>query len=92
MEYYNKMICVTVDELTQEYDGQRVMTASNYKQLCARKRLFIARKAGGFGVYALIMYSSLPDRFRARFEAIHGNPEQILEQQKMEKKVLKINT
>lgn len=91
MEYYNKMICVTVDELTQEYDGQRVMTASNYKQLCARKRLFIARKAGGFGVYALIMYSSLPDRFRARFEAIHGNPEQILEQQKMEKKVLKID-
>ena len=91
MEYYNKMICVTVDELTQEYDGQRVMTASNYKQLCARKRLFIARKAGGFGVYALIMNSSLPDRFRARFEAIHGNPEQILEQRKMEKKVLKID-
>lgn len=91
MEYYNKMICVTVDELTQEYDGQRVMTASNYKQLCARKRLFIARKAGGFGVYALIMYSSLPDRFRARFEEIHGNPEQILEQQRMEKKVLKID-
>lgn len=91
MEYYNKMICVTVDELTQEYEGQRVMTASNYKQLCARKRLFIARKAGGLGVYALIMYPSLPDRFRARFEAIHGNPEQILEQQKMEKKVLKID-
>lgn len=91
MEYFNKMICVTVDELTQEYDGQRVMTASNYKQLCARKRLFIARKAGGFGVYALIMYSSLPDRFRARFEEIHGNPEQILEQQRMEKKVLKID-
>ena len=91
MEYYNKMICVTVDELTQEYDGQRVMTVANYKQLCARKRLFIARKAGGFGVYALIMYSSLPDRFRARFEAIHGNPEQILEQQRMEKKILKID-
>lgn len=91
MEYYNKMICVTVYELTQEFDGQRVMTVANYKQLCARKRLFIARKAGGFGVYALIMYSSLPDRFRARFEAIHGNPEQILEQQRMEKKVLKID-
>lgn len=91
MEYYNKMICVTVDELTQEFDGQRVMTVANYKQLCARKRLFVARKAGGFGVYALIMYSSLPDRFRARFEAIHGNPEQILEQQRMEKKVLKID-
>lgn len=91
MEYYNKMICVTVDELTEEYNGQRVMGTSNYKRLCASKRLFVARKAGGFGVYALIMYSSLPDRFRARFEEIHGNPEQILEQQKMEKKVLKID-
>ena len=91
MEYYNKMICVTVDELTEEYNGQRVMGTSNYKRLCASKRLFVARKAGGFGVYALIMYSSLPDRFRARFEAIHGNPEQILEQRKMEKKVLKID-
>lgn len=91
MEYYNKMICVTVDELTEEYNCQRVMGISNYKRLCASKRLFVARKAGGFGVYALIMYSSLPERFRARFEAIHGNPEQILEQQKMEKKVLKID-
>lgn len=91
MEYYNKMICVTVDELTEEYDGRRVMTLANYKQLCARKRLFIARKAGGYGVYALITYSSLPERFQTRFEAIHGKPEQILEQQRMEKKVLQID-
>ena len=91
MEYYNKMICVTVDELTQEYDGQRVTTFANYKQLCARNRIVLAHRGGGFGGYVRIVYSSLPDRFRARFEAIHGNPEQILEQQRMEKKVLKID-
>lgn len=91
MEYYNKMICVTVDELTQEYDGQRVMTASNFKQLCFRNRIELAHRGGGLGGYVRVVYSSLPDRFRARFEAIHGNPEQILEQQKMEKKVLRID-
>lgn len=91
MEYYNKMICVTVDELTQEYDGQRVTTFANYKQLCARNRIVLAHRGGGFGGYVRIVYSSLPDRFRARFEAIHGNPEQILEQQRMEKKILKID-
>lgn len=91
MEYYNKMICVTVDELTQEYDDQRVMTASNFKQLCFRNRIELAHRGGGLGGYVRVVYFSLPDRFRARFEAIHGNPEQILEQQKMEKKVLRID-
>lgn len=91
MEYYNKMICVTVDELTQEYNGQRVTTFANYKQLCARNRIELAHRGGGLGGYVRVVYSSLPDRFRARFEEIHGNPEQILEQQKMEKKVLKID-
>lgn len=91
MEYYNKMICVTVDELTQEYNGQRVTTFANYNKLVARSRIVLANRGGGLGGYVRIVYSSLPDRFRARFEAIHGNPEQILEQQKMEKKVLKID-
>ena len=91
MEYYNKMICVTVDELTQEYNGQRVTTFANYNKLVARSRIVLANRGGGLGGYVRIVYSSLPDRFRARFEAIHGNPEQILEQQKMGKKVLKID-
>lgn len=89
MEYFNKTICVTVDELTQEYDGQQVMSVPNYKQLCARNRLEIAHRGGGLGGYVRVVYSSLPDRFRIRFEAIHGDPETILEQQAMERKVLK---
>ena len=91
MEYYNKMICVTVDELTQKYNGQQVTTFANYNKLVTRNRIELAHRGGGMGGYVRVVYSSLPDRFRARFEAIHGNPEQILEQQKMEKKVLKID-
>ncbi|MBC8620724.1 DDE-type integrase/transposase/recombinase [Parabacteroides faecis] len=91
MEYYNKMICVTVEELTDTYNDEKVMSLANYKQLCARKRLCIARKAGGLGVYALVVYSSLPERFRKRFEIIHGNPDELLKQENMDKKVLKID-
>lgn len=91
MEYYNKMICVTVDELTQKYNGQQVTTFANYNKLVTRNRIELAHRGGGMGGYVRVVYSSLPDRFRARFEEIHGNPEQILEQQKMEKKVLKID-
>lgn len=89
MEYFNKMICVTVDELTQEYNGQRVMSTSNYKRLCACNRIETAHRGGGMGGYVRVVYSSLPDRFRVRFEMIHGNPETILKQQAMEKKALK---
>lgn len=89
MEYFNKMICVTVDELTQEYNGQRVMSTSNYKRLCACNRIETAHRGGGLGGYVRVVYSSLPDRFRVRFEMIHGNPETILKQQAMEKKALK---
>ena len=91
MEYYNNMLCVTVDELTCSYEGEQVMSRANYDKLCARNRLSVARNAGGFGVYALVVYSSLPARFRERFEAIHGDPEEILKQEKMEKKVLIID-
>lgn len=91
MEYYNKMICVTVDDLTQDHDGKAVMTLANYKQLAARHRLMIARNAGGLGVYALVIYSSLPERFRLRFEEIYGNPEDIIKKESMDDKILKID-
>lgn len=91
MEYFNEMICVTIDELTQEYDGQQVMTFANYNKLVTRKRIELAHRGGGLGGYVRVIYSSLPERFRCRFEAIHGDPKMILEQQEMEKKALKID-
>lgn len=91
MEYFNGMICVTVDELTQEYDGQQVTTFANYNKLVTRNRIELAHRGGGMGGYVRVVYSSLPERFRTRFEAIHGDPKTILEQKEMEKKALKID-
>lgn len=89
MEYFDDMICVTIDELTEKYDGQRVMSFANYNKLVTRNRIELAHRGGGLGGYVRVVYSSLPERFRVRFEAIHGNPKTILEQQEMEKKALK---
>lgn len=81
MEYFNRIICVTVDELTRSGDGEAVMSLPNYKQLVARKRVNVIRKAGGLGSYALIEYATMPARFRERYEAKYGKPEDILKEQ-----------
>ncbi|MDH6357214.1 kinase [Parabacteroides sp. PF5-9] len=81
MEYHKRFICVTVEELTRKDDGEAIMSFENYKTLVKRNRATVVRKAGGFGVYALIDYNSLPERFRIRFEEKYGKPEEILKKQ-----------
>lgn len=84
MEYFGKIAAVTIDDLTRSDDGEAVMTVPNYKQLVARRRINVLRPGKGLGCYALIEYSSLPERFRTRFEQKYGNPEAILNDDKME--------
>lgn len=63
MEYYNDMLCVTQPELLG------VMSASNYKQLVRRGRISRVRR-GGNGRQALVVYESLPDRYRTALKEI----------------------
>ena len=78
MEFYGKIIAVTVQDLTRSDDGEAVMTQENYKKLVMRGRCNVLRQGKGLGSYALIEYSSLPLRFRERFEAKYGDPEIIM--------------
>lgn len=78
MEYYNRFICVTVDELTEKESGPAIMTLSNYNTLVKRKRLHVVRPGKGLGCYALIDFNSLPERFRVAFEEKYGKPADIL--------------
>ena len=78
MEYYRGITAVTVDDLTRRDDGEAVMTWGNYRILQTRGRFNVLRPGKGLGSYALIEYSSLPQRFRDRFEAKYGNPDEIL--------------
>ena len=55
MEYYGNTLCISARELV---DGG-IMTASNYKQLSARKRINVVRSGKGQGRYALVAVDSI---------------------------------
>ena len=78
MERYNEKIGVTKEDLTRNDDGPAVMSVSNYDKLVNRSRVYMLRDGKGLGRYALVEYSSLPERFRLRFEAKYGDPEELL--------------
>lgn len=69
-----------MEDLTRSDDGEAVMTYINYKNLARRKRLKKIDSGGGLGRRVQIEYSSLPERFRKRFEAKYGDPEELLRQ------------
>ncbi|MEG0807637.1 MAG: kinase [Alistipes sp.] len=78
MEHFGKIVAVTIDDLTRSDDGEAVMSRSCYDKLATRQRINILRPGKGLGSCALIEYTSLPERFRLKFEAKYGNPEDIL--------------
>jgi transposase InsO family protein len=78
MEYFNKITCVTVDDLTT--GDPPVMSLSNYQSLRKRQQINFIRRGGGLESYALIEYDSLPARFRYKFEALKGKPEELLKE------------
>lgn len=82
MQRYGQTIAVTVEDLTRSNDGEAVMTYTTYEKLASRKRLNKIDSGGGLGRRVQIEYSSLPERFRRRFEAKYGDPEELLRQDK----------
>lgn len=81
MEYYGNIIAVTVDELT---GGENpVITPANYQNLRHRGGINILRHGRGYGSYALIEYASLPERFKTRFVAKYGNPDELMKKEQI---------
>ena len=58
MEYFNNILCITQPELLE------VMSESNYKQMVRRGKINRARR-GGNGRQALIVFDSLPGKYRS---------------------------
>ena len=83
MEFYGKIIAVTVQDLTRADDGEAVMSLSVYKWNASKGNFNVLRQGKGLGSYALIEYSSLPLRFRERFEAKYGDPETIMKREEI---------
>lgn len=75
MEYYNGRLCVSMRELV----SNGIMTEGNYKQMARRDQLEVAHRGGGSkGSYALIVFDSLPDKYREKAEEILGNGDEVL--------------
>lgn len=83
MEYYNKMACITVEELTS--GNKPVMSFSSYKK--HYKSLNIVRKPAP-GQCVLIEYNSLAERFRLRFEAKYGDPSELIKENCMSDRLI----
>ena len=85
MEYYNKILCVTYEELTT--GDHPVIKVGTFKSLRHRGHLMMAKRGGGEGSQALIVYSSIPDKYREVFEAKYGSPNDVLKKQQMKDKL-----
>lgn len=72
MEYYRGNLCVTYEELTMGTNP--VISAATIRQNIVRKNIIRARQGGGEGHCALIVYSSLPLKYKTRFVERYGDP------------------
>lgn len=88
MEYYNKILCVTFAELTGGRDP--VMKANTQKCNVQRCNIACARRGGGEGTQALYVWSSIPEKYRRRFVATYGDPEEKM-REAMTKASIKID-
>jgi hypothetical protein len=87
MEYYNKIMCVTYGELTSTEDGAPIIKRSTLDQNIARRNIQRACRGGGEGSCALIVYNSLPEKYRKGYEAKYGDPVELLKKQQMKDKI-----
>ena len=81
MEYYNKILCVTFEELAG--GDNPVIKSATLRQNVYRGNIQCARQGKGEGNYALYVYASLPKKYRMRFEEKYGDPNEILERQEL---------
>lgn len=92
MELFEGKICVTFEDLTVGCDGEpAIMPAGTLKSLLSRHPKMYARNGRGLNGHALIYYSSIPARYRQRFEEKKGDPATILKDESM-KEIITIDS
>lgn len=86
MEYYNRILCVSYEELTGGLEP--VIKPGTFKSLRHRGNISMAKRGGGEGTQALIIYSSIPDKYRIKFEDKYGHPADVLKNEQMKKELI----
>lgn len=78
MEYFNKILCVTYAELTGGTEA--VIKPGTLRQNMSRGNIASVHRGGGEGGQALYAWSSLPAKYKERFVAKYGDPEQKMKE------------
>ncbi len=85
MEYCENELCVTYEELTSGDDP--VIKFYTLNKNITRGNIRTVRSGGGEGSYALIIYSSLREKYKARYVEKYGDPVEALKLQRMRNRV-----
>ena len=85
MEYFENELCVTYEELTSGDDP--VIRYNTLRRYIAMGKIKTAKRGGGEGSYARVIYSSLPEKYKARYVAKYGDPVEALKLQRMRNRV-----
>lgn len=76
MRVPDNILTVTYTNLTRSEDGEAVMSTQCYKSLLRRHRINVVVRGGGLGKVAEVEWMSLPDRFKVKYIAKYGDPEE----------------
>ena len=81
MEYFNKILCVTYTELTG--GSNAVITGGTLLKNVTRGNIVSVHRGGGEGGQALYAWSSIPQKYKARYMERYGDPEQRMKEAMM---------
>lgn len=76
MKVSDNILTVTYTNLTRSDNGEAVMGRECYNSLVRRHRINVVVRGGGLGKVAEVEWSSLPDRFKTKYVAKYGDPEE----------------
>lgn len=76
MKVSDNILTVTYTNLTRSDNGEAVMSTQCYKSLLRRSRINVVVRGGGLGKVAEVEWMSLPDRFKVKYIAKYGDPEE----------------
>lgn len=81
MEYYNNILCLTYSDLEQ------VMPYKTAESIVRHRRCTVVRPGYGRDTYALIQWTSLPDKYRSKFIREVGEPADLIRQAERNKNI-----
>lgn len=81
MDFYKRTLCVTFEELTG--GDNPVINPNTLLSNVQRGNIQCAQRGGGENTIALYVYSSLPMKYKMKFEAKYGKPEDVLKAQEL---------